>query len=594
MCRIAGGFAKDINKKIYSMATAMKNGGDSEPNFYINENFAMSHNRLSIIDLSQNASQPARLDNLVLSFNGEIYNYKEIATELGINEKSDTRVILYAYKKWGIKCLDKFDGMFAFALYDSLSKELFIARDRFGVKPLYYYYKDNKFIFVSELKALFAYDDFDKTISKTALSYFLNSGYTPPNQSIFEFVKKLPAGCYLKFKNKPEIFLYYDLKSKFLVQKSKDICNFETKLTDSIISRTISDVGFCSFLSGGIDSSVTAAILAKNGFKFPTISIGFENENFDESIYAKKVASSLNLEHYSFTITPKIAKDIILKLPKIYDEPFGDSSAIPTLFLCQRAKEFGKVALSSDGGDELNFGYIRYDLNYKRHKFYKKYSFLKFAFLNLSYSTLQSYFEAFGNKLSNDKYQRIKDSFNSKTFMDLYSLEFRHFKSDDTAILDLENEPNLNKYTLYDEFESMSFADISSYLCDDIFVKTDRASMSVALEVREPLMSHKFIEHALSIEPNLRKNKTLLKNILRKHIPNKLIDRPKMGFALPLQEWFYDDLGFLIDEYILKSSEFNSNYVKNLIQNFRDKKAVNFSKIWNILVFLMWKKDWKI
>lgn len=593
MCRISGGFAPDIKQKISFMADSLKKGGDNIPNFYFDENFAMSHNRLSIIDLSQNAAQPAFLGRYIMVFNGEIYNYKELANELGIKETSDTKVLLQMYARYKKDCLQKLDGMFAFCIYDKIDKSLFLARDRYGVKPLYYYHHNGKFIFASELKAFFAYNDFDKAINKTALNHYLNTGYTPRDQSIFTFIKKLPPSSYLEFKNELKITKYYDIKSKFQIIKSNDTKDFKEILTNSILSRTISDTGFCLFLSGGIDSSLSAAILAKNGFKFPTICVGFDEKNFDESIYAKQVAKKLNLEHHTFIMTQKIAHDLLLKLPEIYDEPFGDISALPTLFLCQKAREFSKVALSSDGGDELNFGYTRYKLNYERWKFYKKFTFLK-SFANLPYEFWKIAFSMVGKNISKDKFSRIKDSFKAKNFMELYALEFRHFKSSEVFMLDQMTLPNFDEYLLSDEFESMSFADFSSYLSDDIFVKTDRASMSVGLEVREPFLSYKLVDYTLNLEPNLRVEKRLLKEVLNEYLPQNLINRPKMGFSVPLQDWFYQDLGYLLDEYMQDQDIFDKAYIKNLLFDFRAKKRVNFAKIWNILFFLMWKRKWKI
>lgn len=600
MCRIAGGFATDLKDKIKQIAYALRNGGENEAKFYFDQNFALSHNRLAIIDLSHSADQPVQNERFVLCFNGEIYNYKEIAQDLELDDKfknSDTLVLLAAYSKWGKSCLDKLDGMFAFCIYDKFKKNIFIARDRLGVKPLYYYFKDNKFIFASELKAFFAYDNFDKSIDQTAFSHYLNSGYMPSEQSIFKFIKKLPPAHFLEFSNtKKELKItkYYDLQSKFNTKKSIDLTKFENELESSIISRTVSDVEFNSFLSGGLDSSITATVLAKNGFKFKTISVGFESDKFNESNYATAVANNLGLEHINYTLTPKIAKDIILQLPSVYDEPFGDSSAIPTLFLCQKASSLSKVALSSDGGDEINFGYTRYDLNYQRYKFYKKFSFLKHIFLNLPYPLLKKTFELNSKTLGIDKYYRIKDSFKTNKFMELYALEFKHFKNDEAKLLGILDEPKLSKFELKNSYESMSFSDISTYLSDDIFVKTDRAAMSVSLEVREPLLSYKFVDFMIKIDPNLRKNKALFKSYLLKHLPKELVMRPKMGFALPIEEWFHTDLGYLLDDYLTNQDVFDKQYILNLVQDFRDKKRVNFSKIWHILLFLMWKKRWNV
>ena len=621
MCRLAGGFAPDICSKIPAMAMAMIKGGEDKPHFFYdnpssdtepkNTTFAISHNRLAIIDLSERSAQPMSDGRFALAFNGEIYNYKELAKELDIQPISDTYVLFYLLKK-NIsdlkKALNKLDGMFAFCLYDKKTNTLILGRDRYGVKPLYYYQKDGIFIFASELKAFFAYGDFDKALSHNVLCHYLNTGFMPNDKSIFKYIYKLPSAHYLIYQN-AQICLhkYYDLKASFLAPKTQfnmELTNeFEKRLENSVISRTISDVGFSAFLSGGVDSSTTAALLAKNGFNFDSFCVGFENASFDESSYASAVATHLNstqsgkITHHTLLLTPNTAKDIITRLPEIYDEPFGDSSALPTAFLCEQVARLYKVALSSDGGDELHLGYTRYNLNYQRYLFYKRYALLGFIFNAAPYNTLKTAFLLAGKNLGKDKYERIKASFKAGNFMELYALEFKHFKGKNECILAsgaFESLPDYSNYALQNEFESMSFADISSYLCDDIFVKTDRAAMSTTLEVREPLMSYKLVDYTLRIAPHIRQNKAILKSILSKYLPSNLVNRPKMGFVLPLQEWFYTDLAYLLDEYFTNQSIFNQSYLDTLLVDFRSKKRVNFAKIWHILVFLMWQKRWGV
>lgn len=591
MCRIAGGFAPDLAQKLPAMAKSMAGGGDMPSRFFYDKGFGLCHNRLAIVDTSENAAQPAYLNDKVLSFNGEIYNFKSLVKELDIKEQtSDTKVLLAALERWGVQALNRLDGMFAFAFYDKSSRELILARDRYGVKPLYYYQWGEKFIFASELKAFFAYDDFDKSISQTALAHFLQAGYTPQEQSIFSHIKKLPAGCFLKFKNgKIKLCKYYDLKSLFLAPKHEDSRLCEKELESSVASRVSAGVDFTLFLSGGIDSSLSAAILKKQGFDFKSICIGFESAKFDERSYARAVAKALNIKHYEFVLSQKQAQELLLDLPKIYDEPFADSSAIATLFLCQKAKEFAKVALSSDGGDELGLGYARHALHLKRWEFYSKFKFFSPIFSALPYPFLKLAFKGFGlGELGEDKFLRIKHSFRAKDFMQLYALEFSHFKDKFAGgVLDFKDfniSQNLG--------DNMSYADMSSYLSEDIFTKTDRASMSVALEVREPLMGHNFVKSILSFKG--REHKAFFKQILAKYLPEHLINRPKMGFGVPVQEWLFGELGWLIDEYLLSPNEFDKRYICDLVFKFRSKERVNFAKIYNILIYLMWKKQWRI
>ncbi|HCP10005.1 MAG TPA: asparagine synthase (glutamine-hydrolyzing) [Thermodesulfobacterium commune] len=636
MCRIAGFLDLSckgnypIEQTIISMRDTLSHGGPDDAGVYIDKDFplALGHRRLAIIDLSPSGHQPMEFENLVITYNGEVYNYTEIRRELEKEgykffSSSDTEVILKAFHRWGIHAVHKFRGMFAFAVWDRKAKELTLVRDRVGVKPLYYYYKDGLFMFASELKAFHKHPKFEKRINPIGLSLFLRYGYIPSPYTIFENTYKLKPGHFLKINSKGEIKEepYWRIES-FFEQRKEDWTNkseeeleeeLEGLLTESFKLRLVADVPVGMFLSGGIDSSTVCALLAKEGVKLKTFTIGFYEKDYNEAEYAKKVANYLGTDHTELYCTPKEAFEIIPKLPEIYDEPFGDSSAIPTYLVSKLAKSQVKVSLSADGGDEQFCGYSIYWLIADRINKLSKLPLIKpiSKVLDLIhpdlalrlYQTFKPILPQYTN--FRDKFIKLRNVLKAKDGIGQYELSISYFLDEDLERLGISGSVSITDLITHqngmDLLSLMMLTDLKTYLPDDILVKVDRATMSVALEGREPFLDHKILEWTshLPSEYKYRNgvSKYILRKILYKYIPKELIDRPKQGFGVPIYEWFKRDLRKLYQEYldqdrIKREGIFNHKEVKRLLDDYLGDRGVNHNKLWFLLVFEMWRERW--
>lgn len=616
MCRIVGGFELKSNgllENIESMRDSMSAGGPDDCGLFIQNEVVLAHRRLSIIDLSNHAHQPFVNDRYALVFNGEIYNYKEVAQILqqyGIkcDSRSDTEVLLESFAYFGLSCVDYFDGMFAFTIFDRLEEKLYLCRDRFGVKPLYYYYDSNCFLFSSELKGLFAYPKLQKSVNKIASSYFLELGYVPAPYCMVENAYKLENGHYLvvdikkarNFGIKDSInkIQYYSIKEKY---GNNSFCedSFEKALHKSISLRMVSDVNVGVCLSGGVDSSLVCAVLKEQGNSFETFSMSFLESSFDESVYAKSVADIFGVKNHKFICTLREAQDLIPSLVQIYDEPFGDTSALPTLLLAQKIRQTHKVALSADGGDELGFGYERYFWANNRYIEYRKFRSFGFLLNVLDTESSVKLLQKFGVSIGIDKFLRINNQLQAKSFLEHYLVEITHFRKEGLKKNGLT--PFVVDSVLCDNFKEMSYFDIQNYLSEDILTKTDRASMSVGLEFREPLLGRELVEYMLSLksEENLIfkdsvavSGKKIFKKYLEKFLPKELIYRQKMGFGVPLESWVRGELSYLLDE--IDCGYFNEGYVKSLIDDFKNNRRVDFAKIWYLYTFSVWKRYYKV
>jgi len=647
MCRIAG-FLDLTFKGDYSLtqiATSMRDtlihGGPDDGGIYIESKsgLALAHRRLSILDLSPLGHQPMEFDNLVITYNGEVYNFKEIRKELenlGYSFKShtDTEVVLKAFHKWGIDAVHKFRGMFAFAIWNKKEKKLTLVRDRIGVKPLYWYFKDGLFMFSSELKAFHKHPKFEKQLNLKALTLYLQYGYITAPYTIFENTYKLLPGHYLEIDLEGNIKIepYWEIekfflkgieeKEKWLKRGEEELIEeLEELLTDSFKLRMVADVPVGMFLSGGIDSSLVCALLTKEGYKLKTFTIGFYESEYDESRYAKRVAEYLGTEHTELYCTPREAYEIIPKLPEIYDEPFGDSSAIPTYLVTKLAKTQVKVSLSADGGDEQFCGYNHYILTVKKisklasfplknlavkfmeilgvENLYKLYKIFRFAF--------PQYHNA------KDKIDKLISLLKEKEPLKIYDTSLKHFLPKDLKKLLTVNsilEDQLFKLKPLQEKIDLSkldfltlfmYYDLKTYLPDDILVKVDRATMSVALEGRDPFLDHKILEWSsqLPVEFKYRYGKTkyLLRKMLYKYFPKELVDRPKQGFAVPIHEWFRKELKEFYMDYLSEATIkadriFNYEEINNLLNNYLEGKGVNHRKLWLLFIFQLWKEKW--
>lgn len=625
MCGIVGGISKNINKDIAEKMTAVlsRRGPDTSGVFFDEKsNVFLGHRRLSIIDLSDAASQPMTVESsgkkYHISYNGEVYNYEEIRKELGaggykFKSDSDTEVVLYSYIEWGDKCVEKFHGMFAFAIFDENRKELTLFRDRFGVKPLYYYFDGTNFVFASELKAIYQFPGFKKDIDFDALALYFQFGFISAPHTIFKNTFKLEPGSILKIDAGLNIKKqkYWRPQSYFndkkIAKSEKEILGeLEEVLRKSFNYRMVADVDVGVFLSGGIDSSLVAAILSSNqsSKKIKTFSIGFDDPKYNEADYAKGVAKNLGTDHHEHYISSKEILDIIPKYVDVFDEPFGDSSGLPTYILSKFTRDSDvKVALSGDGGDELFYGYSKYEAVRKINGLP---TILKKA-AQLSFNALSSNIASralFGYSNSRGKFDKLINVLDGKNLADTFQLAGSYWLN--REIRSMLNNKDFNRNNGYatnggslDVREQMQIWDIENYLVDDILVKTDRATMAASLEAREPYLDQDILEYVSSISCDIKfkEPKYLLKQILFRYLPRELFNRPKTGFQPPLEKWLKNDLREYINSYLddnkLKNDNIlNADFVGEVMNRYRKGQYVNPEKLWLLLNFQIWRDKW--
>lgn len=583
----------------------------------------LGHRRLSILDLSEDGVQPMAFKNLDIIYNGEIYNFQEIKLELEalnhtFHSQSDTEVILKAYHTWGLKALDKFRGMFAIAIFDKEKEQLTLIRDRAGVKPLYWYFKDGLFLFASELKSFHEHPNFQKIINKDVLAQYLQHGYVLQPYSIFENTYQLEAGHVLELNLETEIAEkkeywsvsdFYE-KPKLILTDDEAIATTEEVLKKSFNYRMVADVPVGTFLSGGYDSSlVTALVQADRDEKINTFTIGFKEKGYDEAPHAKAVAKHLGTNHTEYYCTQKDALEVIPKLAEIYDEPFGDASAIPTVLVSQLAREKVTVSLSADGGDEIFAGYGAYDNLLNINKKMKKVPKILRKVGNGILNTVDPSIIPFTKDLYNFdiRYEKIKKMLLAQNAAELLAQSYEQYSQKEIDKLMIKNPNkiqtgfNADVSHILDPLSQMLMVDYKTYMSDDILTKVDRATMSVGLEGREPFLDSKIIELAAQL-PNQMKyrdgeKKWVLKQITHKYLPQKLMDRPKMGFSPPITEWFRDELKsyflhYLSYERLEKEGLFNPNEVVRIRDEYLNGKNVSVHRLWFILMFEMWYERW--
>jgi len=581
-------------------ATLTHRGPDAEGVFF-DGICGLGHRRLSIIDLSEQANQPMFSHNgrYVIVFNGEIYNYQEIAEKLQISPRthSDTEIILEAFAQKGTACVQLFNGMFAFAIYDTQKQELYLCRDRIGKKPIYYFWNGHHFAFASELKALLQFPFLKKELNYTAIEDFLHLGYIPRPHSIFEDVFKMYSGYWLKVSRKGlEENMYWDiqacLKKDILQDEQEAEKRLHNLLKSSVKYRLISDVPVGVFLSGGIDSSLVAALAQEQSNNpIKTFSIGFEEEKYNEAPFAKKVADFLKTNHNELIVSTKQAKDLIPQLLDVYDEPFADSSAVPTLLVSEFAKKQVSVVLGGDGGDELFLGYGMYQWAER----------LKNPILRLLRMPIAQLLRL---RAKNVSYQKASRMFayprRKKLASHIFSQEQFFFSQ--TEVENLIKFPITNYEPLLPtQFGLMnsnamlqqSLFDLQYYLQDDLLVKVDRATMHFGLEARSPLLDYRIIEFALNLDTSLKfrnkQSKYLLKKILYQYIPATYFQRPKRGFAIPLAEWLQGDLRFLIEDFtnqkiIEKYNLIDYQQTKAIKESFLKGNSFYYNRLWVLIV----------
>lgn len=565
------------------------------------DGISFGHLRLSIIDLDSRSDQPFSYKHLKIVFNGEIYNFKDIRNELvqkgyTFSTSSDTEVLLKGYDFWGKEVLDKLNGMFAFSIYDSISNKVFSARDRLGVKPFYYSWDGSKFEICSQLRPLISKNS---KVSEEAVSIYLDCGYVPSPYSIIEGVYKLPPGNYMEtdlINNLNTITEYWNLKPV----KYRDISYEDAKnelhnlLIDAVKVRLESDVQLGTFLSGGIDSALVSSIASKvSQSKINTFTIGFEDPKFDESKVAKQFAEIIGSNHIETICGPNDALEMLPELIKVYDEPFADSSALPSLLLNRVTKKYATVALSGDGGDESFLGYTNYDILKKFQKIEK----IPF-WLRKIISIIPIYL------LVGGKSETIKSIFNSKNSDDLSWKIFTGFDTlQKKKFKDWEiNYSNFRKLSSH-PFQRMADLNIKLWLENDSNVKVDRASMASQVEVRSPFLDYRIIEFARSLPVDFRYKdgvkKKMVRDILKEYIPEEVFNQPKRGFAVPLGSWIRENLKEEIllelnDEFLERVPNLDVLKFKKQLKAHFDSKLDYSNSIWKLFLLAKWYKEFKI
>jgi asparagine synthase (glutamine-hydrolysing) len=631
MCGIAG-FA-DLTKKsseeiLNKMACSLPHRGPDGQGVYFHQTgdvqIGLGHRRLSIIDLSSAANQPMHYNGLHLIFNGEIYNYNEIRNrliELGHQfvTHSDSEVILHSWEAWGEKSIEQWRGMFAIVLYDERKGELVCVRDRAGVKPFNYYWNHGLFLFGSELKSLLAHPGFMRSINKNAVASFLQYGCVSHPYTIYKDTHKLQPGHLLRLHLSSKeiaitqywnVYDYYN-KPKLDIGLEDAIGETEKILTESFQYRMVADVPVGVFLSGGYDSSCVTALLQRNSTeKIKTFTIGTTNRKMDEAPFAKAIAGHLGTDHTEYYCTSKEALDIIPELPHFYDEPFADSSAIPTILVSRLARRKVTVALSADAGDEIFAGYNRYDYI---SRYGNKLRSIPKALRIMAAATMgrvsSENIPFFKNKYNfHSRYDKLKNLLNDPSPSELLKNLSQVFNKKDLEKLlasDFQELPTRHSSMelhadSYDPLSYMMAVDYQTYMVDDILQKVDRATMSVSLEGREPFLDQNIIEWAAQLPSDYKyhegQKKYILKRIVHKYVPKEMMERPKMGFGIPVESWLGNELKELVKEYLreenLDHGLFNPKEVNKLVSEFFNGRTEKHLKIWYLLMFQMWYKQW--
>jgi len=622
MCGISGFMYFDdapvSEALIREMSDIMRHRGPDEGGVYVGRRVALGHRRLSIIDLSSGQQPLSNEDGSIwITFNGEIYNYDELNRGLkhahSFRTHSDTETIVHLYESYPDDFLERLRGMFAFALWDERNGAMILARDRVGKKPLYYYADRQKFVFASEIKSILLHPGLDLDVDPIAVSDYLSLGYVPAPKSIYRSIRKVRPGHYLRVRpgNIQEL-QYWDLRFREGPPRQEEEWRrlVLEELRTAVKMRLMSEVPLGAFLSGGLDSSTVVAMMSKVlDEPVKTATIGFDAEGFDETEFGREAARHLGTEHYERTVTPQKISTIE-KLAWHFDEPFGDSSALPTYFVSQAARERVTVVLSGDGGDENFAGYMRYSMDQRENRLRNLFplSFRKTIFGPLA---------AMYPKLDwAPRFLRAKTTFQSLAFdhAEGYFESVSTFrKREKPYVLSGDLRKRLADYDAADAFREhyrnagtddplsrIQYLDIKTYLTDDILAKVDRASMANSLEVRCPFLDHKLMELAATMPSHLKLRgnigKYVLKGALQNDLPESIIHRKKMGFAVPLSDWFRNGIRDFAHAYVVErrdpylSSSFIAKIWDQHQRGYRDRST----ELWNILMFRLWLDKYSV
>ena len=647
MCGIAGCLVSDLRAddwedRLRTMASQLVHRGPDDAGYWYDAEVGVGlcHRRLAVLDLSPTGHQPmcSTSGRYIVTYNGELYNYRELRDLLmqqgySFRGASDTEVLLVAVEAWGLPdALPKLVGMYAFALWDRSQRVLYLVRDRLGEKPLYYGWQGNAFLFGSELKALSTDPQWAGRIDRQALTLFLKYSYVPTPYSIYEGMKKLPPGSIIALseaqaqsRTMPEPSTYWSLKDlaeaghsdAFQGSESDAVEEFGELLSDAVRLQMVADVPVGAFLSGGVDSSTIVALMqSQSTRRVRTFTIGFDEPSYDEAPYASKVARHLGTEHTELYVTAKETLEVIPRLPEIYDEPFADSSQIPTFLISKLARSEVTVSLSGDGGDELLGGYKRYRLAQTLwHGMKHVPAGLRAALaralrvapartLNLLLAPVASVSERYGRRgPMGRKLHSLSGLLTAKDGAALYQRLVSSGPGTE-LVRGLAAEPiwtlsDTTQWPTLDDFcEQLMCVDALTYLPDDILVKLDRAAMAVSLETRVPLLDHRVVEFLLRLPHGLKvrhgTSKWILRQVLDRHVPPAFVDRPKMGFAMPIGEWLLGPLRKwaqdLLDPDLLKRQALLEHELISRLWHEHLSGAQNRQRVlWNLLVFQTWQ-----
>ncbi len=644
MCGFAGfwsmGGMDDPMACLAAMAAAqVHRGPDGEGlRFEEESGVGLAHRRLAIIDLSAEGAQPmeSASGRYLIAYNGEIYNYISIRESLGIDPgayrgHSDTEVLLAAIERWGLApAVGRFAGMFAFALWDRRDRKLHLVRDRLGIKPLYYGRAGRQLVFGSDPASFRRVPGFDGEVDRDALALFLRFNCVPAPYSIYRGIRKLPAGCVVTFDSadsEPAPQPYWraidairdGVRDPFAGSSEEAVDGLEDLLTEAVTSRMVSDVPLGAFLSGGVDSSVVVALMQRASTRpVKTFSIGFEVAEFDEAPFARDVARHLGTDHHELYVTPGDCLDVIPDLPRFYSEPFSDSSQIPTYLVSRLAREHVTVSLSGDGGDELFAGYNRYMLGQRLWRVIER---TPDPLLRAGAGTIRNIPPDTWDRvlgvlrpmhrgrsifaLSGDKFHKLSDVLTASDFPSLYRRLVSHWKQPDRVVLGSDEPRGLIEDVehVLDDLsvtERMMYWDLMTYLPDDILVKVDRASMAVGLEARVPLIDHRVVEFAWRLPLAFKKrgacSKWALRQVLYRHVPSALIDRPKKGFGVPLDRWLRVELkdwaeSLLDRRRLAAEGYFDPDVIRRYWDEHQSGKRRWQYYLWDVLMFQAWLED---
>jgi asparagine synthase (glutamine-hydrolysing) len=632
-----------LNQTATTMAnTLVHRGPDNSGTWFDQEvGIAFGHKRLSIIDVSVAGHQPmiSADGQFVITYNGEVYNFQELRQELkkkghSFNGHSDTEVILASFVEWGVKSsLERFNGMFAFAVWDRRDRLLWLVRDRIGEKPLYYGVQNGTLFFASELKAIRAHPDFKPQVERNALASFLRYSYVPAPYSIYRGIRKLEPGHFIFFSSPTDTIQsqpYWSLESvvkkglqnPFSGSEEEIAHELELRLKKTVKSRMVSDVPLGAFLSGGIDSSTIVALMqAQSDRPVNTFTIGFHEQKFNEAVHAMKVAQHLGTNHTELYVSHQDAKDVIPKLPEMYDEPFADSSQIPTHLISALARQHVTVTLSGDGGDELFAGYNRYLIVERLWKITGRIpNVLKNRTADLVAGISPESIERFYDSIEGILPRKMKVSLPSEKLYKLASV----LRSSSTPnavykrIVSIIHNPKellvsgcelitkLDDSSLWQEIDNivltMIYLDLLTYHPNDILQKIDRSAMSVSLETRVPYLDHELVEFIMSLPLRMKirngSSKWILRQVLYKHVPQQLMERPKMGFAVPVGDWIKGSMREWAEQLIDKKrieeeGYFNAQSVGEMWKQHLLGQCNRTHELWNILMFQAWVENQK-